>query len=278
MATSEEVILHDLTQLIKNDDIRLPTLPEVALRARELAQSPGASAQDIARIIQTDTAMAARILKVANSPLMRGPREVRDITTAIARLGLTCICNLITGLAMEQMFRAHSEIIDRAMRRSWHHATEVAAIANVMCRHFTPTLQPDQAVLAGILHEIGVLPILTYGEEHNTFQDPAVLQSVLDQLHPIIGTRILEEWRFPKELVDVPRHLLSFDRVTDSNAPDYADLVMVANLQSRSGTSHPLASVDWSVIPAVTRLGIPADGFQSVTASEELSSMVVSLR
>jgi HD-like signal output (HDOD) protein len=278
MATSEEVILHDLTQLIKNDEIRLPTLPEVALRARELAQNAGASAQDIARLINTDTAMAARILKVANSPLMRGPREVRDIATAIARLGLTCICNLITGLAMEQMFRAHSDIIDRAMRRSWHHATEVAAIANVMCRHYTPSLEPDQAVLAGILHEIGVLPILTYGEEHNTFQDPAVLQSVLDKLHPIIGTRILEEWRFPKELVDVPRYLLAFDRITGTDAPDYADLVMVANLQSRQGTSHPLGGQDWSRISAVTRVGLPAEGFPAGPLGDDLSSMVVSLR
>jgi HD-like signal output (HDOD) protein len=278
MATSEEVILHDLTQMIKNDDIRLPTLPEVALRAREVAQSPGASAQDIARIINTDTAMAARILKVANSPLMRGPREVRNITTAIARLGLTCICNLITGLAMEQMFRSQSEMIDRAMRRSWQHATEVAGIAHVICRHFTPGLQPDQAVLAGILHEIGVLPILTYGEEKNTFHDPKVLQSVLDKLHPVIGTRILEEWRFPRELVDVPRYLLAFDRGASGDAPDYADLVMVANLQSRQGTGHPLASLDWSRIPATARLGIPAEGALTDTVGDEFTSMIGSLR
>src|SRR5690606_36527601 len=142
---------------------------------------------------------------------------------------IACISNLVTGLAMQQMFQATSDVIDKAMRKSWQHSTEVAGIANVLCRHYT-RLKPDQAMLAGLIHEIGVLPILSYAESNGKLNDPFTLQRVIEAIHPQIGVKILESWDFPKELIDVPRNYLNFSRDSGSDKPDYADVVMVANL------------------------------------------------
>lgn len=258
MPNIEDIVLDELTTLIDNDELVLPTLPEVALKARDVAEDPNASAKELATVINNDAAMSARIIKVANSPIMRGAREIQDVQMAIARLGMACISNLVTGLAMQQMFQATSDIIDRAMRKSWQHSTEVAGIANVLCRHYTK-LKPDQAMLAGLIHEIGVLPILSYAESHGKLNDPITLQRVIDAIHPQVGVKILESWQFPKELIDVPRNILNFNRDSGSEKPDYADVVMVANLQSYLGTDHPLATMDWASVTAFARLGLDPD-------------------
>ena len=256
MTNVAEVVLQEINELIDADKLVLPTLPEVALKAREVAEDPNASAGALAKVVNTDAAMTARIIKVANSPIMRGMREIQDVQSAIARLGITCISNLVTGLAMEQMFQATSDLIDKTMRKSWHHSTEVAGIANVICRHYTK-LKPDQATLAGLIHEIGVLPILTYAEESSRLNDPITLQKVIEMIHPQVGVKILQTWEFPKELVDVPANYTKFHRNTGSEKPDYADIVMVANLQTYMGKKdHPFMQMDWNNISAFKRVGL----------------------
>ena len=257
MASIEEVTLQEINELIDNDRLVLPTLPEVALKARETAEDPNASAGDLAKVINNDAAMTARILKVANSPIMRGAREIEDVQMAIARLGITCISNLVTGLAMEQMFQATSDLIDKTMRESWHHSTEVAGIANVICKHYT-NLKPDQATLAGLVHEIGVLPILTYAEESDRLNDPITLQKVIHSIHPKVGVKILQSWEFPKELIDVPAYYRKFNRDTGSDKPDYVDVVMVANLQTyMSKPDHPyITKLNWHDVTAFNRVGL----------------------
>ena len=257
MASIEEVTLQEINELIDHDRLVLPTLPEVALKARETAEDPNASAGDLAKVINNDAAMTARIIKVANSPIMRGAREIEDVQMAIARLGITCISNLVTGLAMEQMFQATSDLIDKTMRESWHHSTEVAGIANVICKHYT-NLKPDQATLAGLVHEIGVLPILTYAEESDRLNDPITLQKVIHSIHPKVGVKILQSWEFPKELIDVPAYYRKFNRDTGSDKPDYVDVVMVANLQTyMSKPDHPyITKLNWHDVTAFNRVGL----------------------
>jgi HD-like signal output (HDOD) protein len=256
MTQLAEVVLQEINELIDSDRLVLPTLPEVALKAREVAEDPNASAGSLAKVVSTDAAMTARIIKVANSPIMRGAREIQDVQMAIARLGITCISNLVTGLAMEQMFQATTDFVDKTMRKSWAHSTEVAGIANVICRHYTK-LKPDQATLAGLIHEIGILPILTYAEESDRLNDPIALQKVIDMIHPQVGVRILQSWEFPKELVDVPANFTKFHRDTKSDKPDYADIVMVANLQTYlEQKDHPFMQMDWSKISAFKRVGL----------------------
>ena len=279
MSSVEESVLQELLTLIDNDELVLPTLPEVALKARETAEDPNASAGDLAKVINNDAAMTARIIKVANSPIMRGAREVQDVQMAIARLGMACISNLVTGLAMEQMFQATSDLIDKTMRKSWKHSTEVAGIANVLCRHYTK-LKPDQATLAGLVHNIGILPILTYAEDQNKLNDPITLERVIDKIHPQVGTRILQSWEFPQELILVPGNYLNFKRDTGREKPDYADIVMVANLQSYIGSDHPLTTFDWSTVTAFNRLGLDpnVEDAEGEDLSDEMAAAMAMLQ
>jgi len=254
----EDDFLNLLLDAIKTDKLVLPTLPEVALRIREAVEDKDVSAHKLAEVIANDAALSARLIKVANSPLLRGRVAVDNLQMGITRLGITFVRNLATGLAMEQMFQATSEFVDSRMRTSWEHSIEVASISHVLAKHYAG-LKPDQATLAGLTHEIGILPILTIAEENPALlEDEDALDRIITQLHPQIGYEILSAWEFPEELSIVPKEYLNFSREHDGPA-DYADIVCVANLQSYAGTDHPLASINWAEVPAFAKLGLEAD-------------------
>lgn len=247
-------IQDQLMEAIEKDRLVLPTLPEVALRVREAAEDPDVSIPMLVREISSDAALSARLIKVVNSPLLRTRQEITDLSMAVNRLGISYTANLATGLAMAQMFQATSDVIDQRMRQVWSRSTEVAGISHVLCRHYT-RLKPDQATLAGLVHSIGVLPVLSYAEEHDDLlADPQSLELVIERIHPILGDRILEAWDFPAPLRHVPSEHLDFQR--NSPAVDYSDIVQVALLQSLAGTDHPFAQLDTAGIPSFAKLGL----------------------
>lgn len=264
-----EKVESELLDAIKNDELILPTLPEVALRVREAAENPDVGINELGKVISNDAALTARIIKVVNSPLLRSANEISDLSMAVSRLGISYTANLAMGLAMEQMFQATSDVIDRRLREIWSRSTEVAGISHVLCRQFT-RLSPDQATLAGLVHQIGVLPILTYAEANSQLlSDPFTLEKIIDQLHPQLGQRILQTWDFPPALINVPTEQLDFDRHTPE--VDYVDIIQVAILHSYAGSEHPLGQVDWTSVDAFRKLGLEVVE-QSLETDEDLTA------
>ncbi|MAZ88159.1 MAG: histidine kinase [Cellvibrionaceae bacterium] len=250
-------VRQELLSAIDSDKLVLPTLPEAALRVREIAEDPDASIAQLVDVIGNDAALTARIIKVANSPLLRAPNEIESLNMALMRLGMEYTCNIATGLAMEQMFQATSDMVDKRLREIWNRSSEIAGICHVLCKHRT-NLRPDQATLAGLIHKIGALPILTYAEDHpHLLKDSITLDKVIDALQGQIGDRILQSWEFPEELRRVPSQHMDFSRASES--ADYSDIVTVAMLQSHMGTDHYLAEVDYSSVTSFGRLGLEAD-------------------
>jgi len=253
MSDIGQKIKQDILDAIENDSIVLPTLPEIALDVREITESEDSSLFDLIEVINKDTALSARLLKVSNSPLFRGANEITNLNMAVNRLGMQYTSNLATGLVMEQMFQATSEMIDTRMRATWQRSTEVAGICNVLARQHSH-LAAGQATLAGLIYAIGALPVLKYVEDNDVQISSVMLDNLVDELQPIVGEKILEKWDFPAELRPVPRECVNFMRTGDK--PDYADLVMVAMLQNYIGSEHHYLEMDWQHIAAFKRMGI----------------------
>lgn len=267
MSNLLETVENQIVTAIETDKLVLPTLPEVALRIREVAQDANSSIVDLSNIISSDTAISARVIKICNSPLLRASQPVDSLKMAINRLGMSYSADLATGLAMKQMFQATSDIIDSRMRDLWSRNTEVAGISHVLAQNYT-RLSPGQATLAGLTHKIGVLPILKFAEDNDHLLcDGFTLDEITEKLHPKLGEMILKAWDFNDEISRVPAEYLDFER--DSEKVDYVDIVMVANLQSYVGTSHPCTQIDWDTIPAFSKLGL--DPSQEDGDEEDLS-------
>lgn len=188
MSNIVETIKTDLTDAIENDKLVLPTLPEVALQVRDIAENEDSAIIDLVKVISNDTALSARIIRVCNSPLFRGSRAIENLNMAVGRLGMAYTSNLAMGLAMEQMFQATSDMIDKRLRATWQKSTEVAGVCHVLAQHYT-NLKADQATLAGLVHLIGVLPILRYVEDRDIQISSIMLDNVIDEIHPRIGRR-----------------------------------------------------------------------------------------
>ena len=256
----------DLIKAIDKDDLVLPTLPEVALNIRKAAENPDISVSHLSKVIGRDTALSARLIKVVNSPLLRANHEVTDLHTAITRLGVNYSSNLAIGLVMEQIFNARSDVVERKMRDVWRQSLEVAGICYTLCRRYTQ-LKPDQAALGGLVHQIGVLPILTYAEDHNELlSDPISLNHVIDNIHPLIGDKLLAVWEFPEMLLKLPGQYLDLSR--ESKTLDYIDLVQIATVFTHQD-SNVSRAVELSTLPAFKKLKLDAS---SPKLMEELNA------
>lgn len=195
---------------------------------------------------------------MTNSALLRGKTRIDNLRTAVSRLGGERIRTLVVGMAMEQMFQATSDVVDRRLRAAWRHSVETAALAQALAAAHT-ALQPDRAMLAGLLHDIGLLPVLRRAEDFPELlaQEP-VLERILAQSHGDIGAVILRKWDYPDDFVAVALEHENF-AYDPGPVPDYIDVVIVANLQSDGPAEAWLEGVDWSRVPAFIKLGLTGD-------------------
>ena len=254
-----EKFWNDLIRDIKSNRITLPALPEVVLKARKLLDDDKSTSTQISRVISADATITTRMLRLVNSPLYRTDHQIEDVKLAVTRLGNKNVRSVITSLAMEQLYNtAFSKPIRKILRETWEHSAHVAALSFLIARDYTSLypLDPDEAMLAGLIHDIGKLPILEYIEVvPDLMINEKAMRKVLEILHTRIGRIILKTWKFSDELIEVAGEHEDLMRDPGLN-PDYTDIVIVANLLSYIGSKHPYTSLDWSQIPAFKRLGL----------------------
>ncbi|MCX8050177.1 MAG: HDOD domain-containing protein [Methylohalobius sp.] len=255
MECIERKLLDLLSAEIQAGRIHLPSLPEVALKVREAVEKEEISAAKLATLIAEDAALAARLLQVANSPLYRGRSEITSLQMAITRMGYNTVRTLLISLAMKQVFKPTSALLERHFRVIWHSSVEVAAISRALAS-LSPHLNAEEAMLAGLIHQIGKLPILTLAERNPILRNnPTELERVLDALHPEVGRLILNAWQFPKALCQVVTEYRNFQRQPEGGGADYVDLVQVAHLQYLISRDEALP-VDPAQVGAFARLGL----------------------
>lgn len=250
--------LNHFQQELDANKLVLPTLPDIALKVRDAVAKGEATAQQLADMIVTDAALSARLIQVANSPLYRGAAEIKNIQMAVTRLGNKTVQTLITSLVMQQMFTPTTASLEQHFRETWEQSINVSAISRALAS-FAPHLNSDEAMLAGLIHQIGKLPILMLVEKIPEFRDsPSRLAKLLEKAHPAVGKIIMDSWTFPDELKAVPHQYVNYSYDSGDKA-DYVDVVQVAFLQSIAGTDHPATRVDWASVPAFAKLGLASD-------------------
>ncbi len=245
----------ELRNEIEQNKIKLPTLPAISLEALLVVNDAGSSMADVARIIGKDTSMAARLVRYANSPLYRGISNVTSVKAAITRIGIDAVKHAILSLAMRDVFTTAYRSVQARMEALWQHSVEVATKSALLASHF-PHLNKDEAMLAGLIHDVGVIPILikATGDER-LLENEAILDKLIRGLHMSVGKFMLSHWNFDEALVEVAASHDRFDRVPPSPEVDYVDIVMVANILAHEGTGSDHDRLDRSGIAAFRRVG-----------------------
>lgn len=229
-------------QALKDNRLVLPTLPDISLKIRRAINDPKANNSKIARVVQMDPVITARLIQISNSPLYLGRRRIESCPEALTRLGLKAAQHLITSFALKSIFKAKTRTIHKHMQALWHHSSYVAAICAVLA-HKTPGFDPDRAMLAGLVHDIGAVPVLTFADEHmDLIGQPEDLIHTLAKLRGPVGAAIMRKWHFPEDFEAVVQQAEDWFR-DKAAEPDYVDLVLVSQLHSFIGTpqihNHP---------------------------------------
>lgn len=273
-----EKFWNDLVSDIKANRISLPALPEVVFKTRKLLDDRNVTATQLSKAISSDVILTTRMLRVVNSPLYRSRKHIEDIKAAITRLGNNNVRSVVTSLAMEQLYKhAVARPVKKILTHNWEHSVNVASLSYFIARDYTPVrpLDPDEALLAGLIHDIGVLPILEYVElVPDLMINEKALHKVIEVLHTRVGKMVLKTWNFSEDLIKVVSE--HEDLMRDPGVdPDYTDVVIVANLLSYVGTNHPHAHRDWSSIPAFRRLAMtPEESIELMRdAREEINEI-----
>lgn len=239
------------------DELELPIMPELGAAVRRKTLDPLSSASDLTALIQTDIAIATKLIQVANSPLYAGYEPIQSLNAAIARIGMTAVRDIVTGLTIKQIFSTKQPRLKRRIRDLWEHSARVAANCSVLAGQ-TGILDSEQALLAGLVHDVGELAIIKYA---NAFSKDDIGDAELDQaiqhLKPKLGALMLRHWKLDEEFVVAALHADNFDRKPDPLVR-LVDLVQVSQLHLLASTAERTMN-EVSRMPVVKHLGLAQD-------------------
>lgn len=252
-------LLYEFEQELKTGRFVLPSLPEVAFRIRELIDDPECSMEKLSRLVNTDPAIAAKLVKVANSVMYRGVSHCDNTLDAISRLGLITTKQLVTSFAVLALFNSNSHMFKDRMHLLWQQSVEVACYSYALAKEL-PLFNEEEALLAGLIHSIGEIVVLTYAERfYDLSTDENRLNLASSNLRGTLGDMVLSSWNFNDELVTVARESHDWMRnngeiAEDGSDFDYCDLVQVAIIYVMQGDQQPIELPEMNSVPAFKKL------------------------
>jgi len=232
-------------------ELELPSLPGIAVRIKNAINAPNSNIGDVSRILQSDSAIVGSIIQLANSVMYRGVDPIADCQTAINRLGLTVTRNMVISLSLNNMFAGNRPGIRKRMADLWKHSAQVATLSSVLCKQIgDKRLNPDRALLAGLVHDVGTLTILAFADKHaSEIYLGSNLNRAIKRLRAQIGAMVISRWGLGADLIEVALEADNWDRDTSTDI-DYADIVIVAQLMIKASQNVENANHEICISPA----------------------------
>ncbi|MDH5215817.1 MAG: HDOD domain-containing protein [Gammaproteobacteria bacterium] len=223
----------ELVQMLAQDlakgGLELPSFPDIVIRIRQALANENVTTEQIVQIIGADPVLAARILKISNSAALRPATDaITDLRTAVNRIGHSMVRNTSMSHGIAQSKSAYKLKEARVcMEKLWDECALVAALCFVLAKKRTK-LNPDEAMLVGLMHGIGKLYILGRAESHpEIFGDEHDLFHVMDEWHGAIGSSILENWGFAPYMSEAVAHYREIEKEHGDQA-SYTDVLTLA--------------------------------------------------
>jgi putative nucleotidyltransferase with HDIG domain len=217
----------------------LPVMPATCLKALRMTQDETCSPRELQQVISQDQALSARILRIVNSALYGLSREVATIRHAVALLGLDTIRSIIMAATAQDVLRAGSgRGTDLGTKLLAQHSWAVAVAARIIA-HRTRQGNPEEAFIAGLMHDIGksVLnknvpdqysQVLSevYGGGGISFHEAEMARFGFSHQH--VGALVADRWKFPAQLCQA----IGFHH-SPQEAPDHPQFASVVNLADK---------------------------------------------
>jgi HD-like signal output (HDOD) protein len=246
--------LSDLARELSAGRIDLPSFPDAVARVQHVLSDDSITSERIARVVSSDAGLAARILTMANSTLLhRGGSPVTDLKVAVTRIGHDSIRAAALAYATAQVRHAADLAHIRTdLERFWQEGIRVAALAHAMAKE-SQLMRPDEALLAGLLHNIGKVYIIarTPKDAVQVHVDDAVLRD----WHPGIGQALIENWKLPEDIAVAVGGQNDVERSHAAPA-DLQDLLIVAVSLATQMANNAADDAALAQMPAAAAMGL----------------------
>ena len=208
LSPDEMKMLERVSAAAENNTLDIPAMPQAAMEASRLLKDPDADIADIAKIIERDPGMAANVLRFANSVMYGARFPIDTLDRAISHLGMRHMQTVVLQIAMN---RISGDVEARAYAQlEWRHALACAMISRHLARLFR--LDPELCYLAGLLHDIGRLPVISAlhkrGFETGMPEEDNATDIIAECLHRAVGVQVAKTWELPPVIQDaIGNHL-----------------------------------------------------------------------
>ncbi|MDQ2839825.1 MAG: HDOD domain-containing protein [Acidobacteriota bacterium] len=184
------------------------SLSPIAINILSALQNPRSSLTTIEELIAKDPAIAAHLVRTANSALYSRGNEARSVSQALARVGTDRARLHVTALTMRKAFSSAPQL-----HKVWNHSIDTVQIARQICRRIS-SCREDELMLVALVHDFGQLALLGlgrgYSDRHARLRQqgkyPVQIERALCGVsHAEIGADLLNNWRFPPDMVEAIR-------------------------------------------------------------------------
>lgn len=186
-------ILEDIARDLSSEEVTFPTFLDITFQVRTALKNPNLTVADLAKLVGAEPLMSAKIIRMANSVALNpSGREIADVKSAITRVGMEAVRTVSFSVAMEQLLKSKNmQPFEGLSQRLWEHTVHVAAMCRLVAKKLG-RLNPDEAMFAGLVHDIGVFYLLSRAANHpEIIADKAELHALLVQWHDNIGHALL---------------------------------------------------------------------------------------
>ena len=257
--------------------VDIPSFPDIVARVRQVLSDEFVSSKQIVRVVSAEPALAGKLLLIANSVALNpGGARIIELKSAITRIGLNMVRSASLSFAMEQMRKSESLAELRApMTELWERSVLVAAMSYVVAKRFT-NVNPDTALLAGLMHGMGKLYLLTRASQFPLlFKNQPTYKQIVRDWHANIAKAILENWEINDDIVVAIEEFENLDR-THIGANDLTDVLTVANLLASFHEFPESIELNMQGVKACERMKLDREAVERILG--ESSQEVASLR
>jgi HD-like signal output (HDOD) protein len=269
-----------LASELSEGQVELPSVPDVVIRLQKALADDTVSNETVVQLIGSEPMFAARLMTMANSVALNpSARKIADLRTAVARVGFNIVRSVALTFAVAQLRKsAEYSHLAPQLDALWKNSVQIAALCHVIARRFS-SLNGDTALLAGLLHNVGRIYILTRAAKFPALSgDPLTYQSIVRDWHCNVAKALLENWKVAEEIIDAVAGHEDFNR--EARGPvTLTDVLALATIVDGSRNGDEIASPSPTLLAALKRMQLQVRDCYAVLdeSAEEIAALKCAL-
>jgi HD-GYP domain-containing protein (c-di-GMP phosphodiesterase class II) len=271
-ANTMRIIFAEILTKFKSGKINPPVMPLVVREIQTVIKKPGSSPEELAQTIEKDPIISLRLISVANSPIYRGITEIRNVKTAIPRLGLKEAFNIVLAISNKGLYETENVKYKILMDRLWVHSL-ASGYGSKLIAQALKFDDLEKYFLMGLTHDIGKILLLKAFSEVAKGKSLSVdaIEANLQEAHIGLGSMLLKRWGFDAEYINVITH----HEDAEFNPDTVKEILVVhlANMLTRQiGFSLFKEKIDFAELPSAQILKLEPDQVEAI--GEEVKSII----